>query len=181
MTVMVITVILVVLDLSDRSVQRYWLRDSFASSVLSGVLVLLLTVLIVDRVTRARQIKNQSRAIAAQAAIIVAQAGRTADSISRLGAVAEDREGAGAELRTYTQMLLTSAPLLIDARDPRTFLETAQATAARMFRALTAEGDKADRTKEQVDSALARLREAAAPLLQALSSEQRAAIGSDDD
>jgi hypothetical protein len=41
--------------------------------VLSGLLVLLLTVLIVDRVTRTRQLRNQSRAIAAQAALIVAR------------------------------------------------------------------------------------------------------------
>ena len=67
-TVLALTTVLVVLDISVGSVHRYWSRHSFTSSVLSGLLVLLLTVLIVDRVTRFRRIRDQSRAIAAQAA-----------------------------------------------------------------------------------------------------------------
>jgi hypothetical protein len=39
-----ITAVLVVLVISDGSVHRYWSRHSFTSSVLSGLLVLLLTV-----------------------------------------------------------------------------------------------------------------------------------------
>src|ERR1700761_1349485 len=110
-----ITAVLVVLDVSDASVHRYWSRHSFTSSVLAGVLVLLLTVLIVDRVARMRQLRSQSRAIAATAAVIVAQASRTVDVITRPSPSADDRDQASAELRTYHEMLLTSAPLLIDA------------------------------------------------------------------
>src|ERR1700729_3284151 len=83
LTVMAITAVLVVLDLRDASVQRYWSRHSFTSSVLSGLLVLLLTVLIVDRVARMRQLRNQSRAIAAQAALILAQAKRASAAVTR--------------------------------------------------------------------------------------------------
>jgi NADH:ubiquinone oxidoreductase subunit 6 (subunit J) len=79
--VTVITAVLVVLDLTDRSVHRYWSRHAFTASVLSGVLVLLVTVLIVDRVSRGRQVRNQGRAVAAQAAIIVGQATRTVDAL----------------------------------------------------------------------------------------------------
>lgn len=118
LTVMVITAVLVVLDITDGSVQRYWSRHSFTSSVLAGLLVLLFTVLIVDRVTRMRQLRNQSRAIAAQAAIIVAQAKRAADAITSISSDEDAREEASDELRTYTQMLLTSAPVLIDAGAP---------------------------------------------------------------
>jgi len=103
LTVMVITAVLVVLDLGDGSVHRYWSEHAFTASVLSGLLVLLLTVLIVDRVTRARQLRNQSRAIAAQAALILAQAGRAADVVTRTSPSAEDREAAADELRTYAQ------------------------------------------------------------------------------
>ena len=174
--VMVITAALVVLDISDGSVHRYLSRHSFTSSVLAGVLVLLLTVLIVDRVIRIRQLKNQSRAVGAPAALIVAQAGRTVDAITRAALSAEDRDEASGELRTYTQMLLTSAPLLIDARVPRAFLEAAQHVAAELFRALHAGDEKAEPTKTQLDHAVERLRAAAAPLLEALSNEQRAAI-----
>ena len=59
--VMAITGVLVVLDISDRTVHRFWSQHSFSSSVLSGLLVLLLTVLVVDRVNRRRQLRNQSR------------------------------------------------------------------------------------------------------------------------
>jgi hypothetical protein len=176
---MVITVVLVVLDVTDGPIHRYWSRHSFTSSVLSGVLVLLLTVLIVDRVARMRQLKSQSRAVAAQAAVILAQASRTVDVITRTSPSADDREEASAELRTYTQMLLTSAPLLIGASVPRTFLETAQRVAAQMYRAVRASEDGADPGKAGLDTEVDRLREAAAPLLAALSPQQRAAVSSD--
>jgi hypothetical protein len=177
LTVMVITGILVVLDLSNGPVHRYWSAHAFAASVLSGLLVLLLTVLIVDRVNRMRQVRGQSRAIAAQAAIIVAQASRTAAAVTRTSPSAEDRETAGDELRTYAQMLLTSAPVLIDAPLPRTFLETAQRLGGQLFRAL----EDGTATRAPVDQALEQLRGAAAPLLSALDREQRAAVSSDAD
>jgi hypothetical protein len=179
-TVTVITAVLVALDIGDGSVRRYWSRHSFAASVLSGVLVLLLTLLIVDRVTRARDIKNRSRAIAAQAAIIVGQARRATEAIARPALSDEDRDEASGELRTYTQMLLTSAPLLIDAPVPRAFLEAAQHLAGELYRALRTEDGTAERTKTQLDHAVAQLREAATPLLHVLSSEQRTAVSSDD-
>lgn len=179
-TVMVITAALVILDVSDASVHEYWSRHAFTASVVSGVLVLLLTLLIVDRVIRMRQLKNQSRAIAAQAAVIVGQASRTVDAITRTSPSAEDREQAYDELRTYTQMLLISAPLLIDAKVPRTFLETAQRLAGQLYRALQPGGGPAERTTTELDGLVKQLRDAASPLLQILSSEQRAAVSSDD-
>ena len=177
--VMVITAVLVVLDLSDREVHRYWSEHSFSSSVLSGLLVLLLTVLVVDRVNRHRQLRNQSRAIGAQAAIIVAQASRTVDAISSASSQ-EDRDAAGDELRTYTQMLLVSAPVLIGADGPRRFLEAAQRLAGQLYRDLR---DTADQpvSKTVLDAGVKQLRTDAAPLLQALNRQQRAAVSSDED
>src|ERR1700727_368018 len=95
--VLVVTAGLVVLDLSDGAVRRYWYYHSFSSSVLSGLLVLLLTVLVVDRVNRRRQLRNQSRAIGAQAAIIVAQANRAVDAVTKPSPSAEDHDAAGEE------------------------------------------------------------------------------------
>jgi hypothetical protein len=172
-----ITVVLVVLDLSDASFNRYWLRHAFTASVLSGVLVLLVTVLIVDRVNRGRQIRGQSRAVAAQAAIIVGPAGRTLDALKQAPHSKEDKDAAADELRTYTQMLLTSAPVLIDAPLPRAFLETAQRFAAELFAAVRV-GRPDDATEHRLDDSLKDLRAAGAPLLDALSAQQRAAVTS---
>jgi hypothetical protein len=175
--VTVITAVLVVLDLSNGSVHRYWSRHSFTASVLSGLLVVLLTVLIVDRVTHGRQVRSQSRAVAAQAAIIAGQAARTVDVVKRTSASEEEKDQADDELRTYTQMLLTSAPVLIDAERPRAFLETAQRLAAELLAAIRGGGD--ERTMAaRLDQSLQELRTAEAPLLGALTSQQRAAISS---
>lgn len=179
LVVLVITAALVILDISDASVQRYWSRHSFTSAVLAGLLVLLLTVLIVDRAIRIRQLRNQSRAIAAQAAVIVAQAAQAADAIARSSPSAAEREEASDELRAYAQMLLVSAPVLIDAKAPRAFLETGQRVAAQLFRALRdADNEGAEHTKAGAADALEQLRGAAAPLLQVLNREQRAAVSS---
>jgi hypothetical protein len=180
LTVMLITAALVVLDLSDRTVHHYWSQHSFTSSVLSGVLVLALTVLLVDRVNRHRQLRNQSRAIGAQAAIIVAQAKRAVDAVTSASPSADDRDAAGEELRTYAQMLLVSAPVLIDADIPRRFLESAQRLAAQLFRAMRDDAGK-PAPKGTLDAGVKQLRADAAPLLQALNRQQRAAVTSDDD
>lgn len=177
LTVAVITAVLVVLDLSDDSIHRFWSRHAFTSSVLSGVLVLLVTVLIVDRVTDDRQVRRQARAVAAQAAIIVGQAARTVDAVKHMSASEEENDQAGDELRTYAQMLLTSAPVLIDAELPRAFLETAQGLAAQLFRA-TRESRDQSAIAARLDQSLRELRAAEAPLLDALSPEQRAAVNS---
>lgn len=176
--VMVVTAVLVILDLTDRAVHRYWSQHSFSSSVLSGLLVLLLTVLIVDRVARMRERRNKSRAVAAQAAIILAQAVRTAEAIATASLSEEEREAAGGELRTYAQMLLISAPVLIDAPFPRAFLESAQQLAGQMFRAAR-DGEDEAAAKQRVDTGVARLRTAAAPLLTVLNRAERAAVSSD--
>ena len=180
-TVLALTSVLVVLDISVGSVHRYWSRHSFTSSVLSGLLVLLLTVLIVDRVTRFRRIRDQSRAVAAQAAVVLAEAERATDAVMRASQSDDDRDEASGELRTYGQMLLGSAPLLIDAKVSRAFLECAQRVAALLSRALRATGDKEiEQAKARLDDGIQQLREAAAPLLLALNRDQRAAVTSDE-
>jgi hypothetical protein len=182
LTVMVITAALVVLDIGDGPVHRYWSRHSFTSSVLSGLLVLLLTVLVVDRVSRTRHLKGQSRAIAAQAAVIGAQATRAADAVAQASPKSEDNDAAAEELRTYTQMLLTSAPVLIDADVSRAFLESAQRLAAQLYRTLRDGRDEsAEHRKTRLDKSVKQLRDAAAPLLTPLTRDQQAAVSSTDD
>lgn len=181
LSVLVVAVVLVVLDLTDASVHRYWSRHAFTSSVVAGVLVLLQTVLIVDRVIRMREIRNQSRAIGAQAAVIVAQAKRVADAATQALSTDEARDDASDELRTYGQMLLASTPVLIDAAASRTFLEAAQRVAAYLYRVLRDSGDgRLEQAKAGLDAAVEQLVIAAVPLLAPLNQAQRAAVTSDE-
>ncbi len=193
--VLVVTVALVILDISDGSARAWWSRHSFTASVVAGVLVLLLTVLIVDRVNRMRQLKDRSLAVAAQAAVIVAQADRAAGAITRCSPASrasdEDRDEASQAVRTYTQMLLTSAPVLIEAKMSRRFLEAAQRVAAQLFLALRDSGDGAATQRDGGDgaatesharagNALEQLHRAATPLLEPLGRDRRAVIGADE-
>jgi len=63
-----------VLDLVDRSLREWFSARAFTTSAGSGILVLLITVLVVDRVNSRRQLRDRARVIAAQAAIVTNQA-----------------------------------------------------------------------------------------------------------
>jgi hypothetical protein len=76
-TVTVVALALAALDIFDGSVHRWWAEHAFTTALVAGILVLLMTVLIADRVIHHRQLRDRSRAIAAQAAIVMTQATRT--------------------------------------------------------------------------------------------------------
>jgi hypothetical protein len=181
LSVLLLTVVAVVLDIADSAVRNFWYRHSFTSSVVAGLLVLLLTVLFVDRVNRMRKVKDQSRAVGVQAAVILAQAGHAADAIKRPSPTEEERDEASQELRTYMQMLLTSAPLLIEAKASRMFLEVAQQAAAEFLRSVRSRADDESLDiSARVDAALEQLRGAAGPVVVRLNREERAAVASPD-
>jgi hypothetical protein len=139
-------------------------------------------------VVRRRQVSDRSRAIAAQAAIMVVQARRTVRAVTQAvaqGAGDSDRDAASDELRTYMMMLLVAAPLLIDVPVSRSFLEQAQVLGAEMARVVVAAGrpnDGAAVSTDRLDDAVQRLRAASDPLLQVLDPETRtAALGGDSE
>ena len=85
-----------------------------------GLLVVALTVLIVNQILSRRQLTDRSRAVAVQAGIVLVQARRSVKSVflvTRDGAA--DQDSARDELRTYSIMLLVSAPVLIEDRIAR--------------------------------------------------------------
>lgn len=73
---------LVAADLADTGFRRWWAARPLTTSTLTGLLVLLITLLVADQVVRMRQIRDRSRAVAAQAAFLVAQAARAARAVS---------------------------------------------------------------------------------------------------
>ncbi len=173
---------LVILDLTDGGLRRWNDVHALTTDTVAGLLVLLITVLVADQVIRLSQINARARAVAAQAAIVVTQAIRSSQAVSQALAGSGDRDAASDEFRTYMMMLLVGAPVLIDAKVSRNFLEQAQSLGGEMARALAATA----RTPGQVsyptarlDDAVQQLRTASTPLLQVLDPETLQVIRGD--
>ncbi|HEX3977957.1 MAG TPA: hypothetical protein VHW96_16935 [Solirubrobacteraceae bacterium] len=181
LTISLIAVVLAALDILDGSVHRWWAEHAFTTSLVGGILVLLVTVLVADRVVNARQLRDRSRAIAAQAAIVMTQAARTAQVATAMLEGTGDREAVGDELRSYGTMLLISAPMLIAASLSRAFLEDAQRLAAEVARALHAHrrGTAGETERTLLDDAVQQMRKTSTPLLAILNAEQRVAVTED--
>ena len=185
LAVTVVAGALVILEVTDVGLRRWWAFHALTTDTVAGLLVLLITVLVVDQVVRLRQISGRARAVAAQAAILVNQAIRSAQAVSQALAGSGDRDAAGDEFRTYMIMLLVGAPVLIDAMVSRNFLEQAQSLGGEMARALTATARTTGQARTpgqagypaaRLDDALQRLRTALTPLLQVLDPETRLVV-----
>jgi hypothetical protein len=171
-----ITLALVAGELADAGQRRWWAGRPLTTDTVAGLLVLLVTVLVVNQLLNRRQARQRGHAVAAQAAIVAAQAARSASAVSSVIDGSGDRGAASDGLRTYTAMLLTGAPLLIDDPVARRFLEQAQYLGGVMTRTLAA----IDRSphgaavpSDGLDDAVQQLETAAAPLLQLLSPGMR--------
>src|SRR6201999_139901 len=164
--VSVVALGLAALDILDGAVHRWWAEHAFTTSLVGGLLVLLVTVLVADRVIHARQLRDRSRAIAAQAAIVLTQAVRTVQLADAVLDGNGDTEAAGDALQSYGTMLLIAAPMLIDASMSRTFLEEAQRLAGELIRTLHAhrKGTAGAAERTRLDQAVERLRGVAQPL-----------------
>jgi hypothetical protein len=179
-TVTLVTLGLVILDLADRGSRRWWAGHALTTDTVAGLLVLLITVLVVDQVVRRSQVSNRSRAVAAQAAIMMGQATRSSKAVRSALDGSGDRVAASDEVRTYMLMLLVSAPVLIDARVSRNFLEQAQRLGGEMALALASMGKTpgaASDMSTRLDDATGQLRTASSPLLATLNLEELIAAG----
>ena len=177
---------LVLAEIDDRGMRRWWSGHAMTTDTVSGLLVLLITLLVVNQVVRRRQIRDRSQAVAAQAAIMMAQANRATSAVSSALDGSGDRDSAGDEFRTYMMMLLVGAPVLIDGRVSRGFLEQAQRLGGEMARVLSTmtKAHGSEHTPKAPDArlndAIAQLRTAVAPLLQPLDLSELVAAGVDD-
>ncbi len=174
----VVTLGLVITDVTIRAMRRFWEGHPLTVDIVAGLLVLGLTVLVVDQVLTRRQVTERSRVVAAQAGIVVAQAKRAVDAVRLASDGTGDQSAAADEMRTYFVMLLVGAPVLIESSVARRFLEQAQGLAGELARirplhaASTIRGGAAG----DLDSAVERLRAAAAPLLAVLTTDERAVV-----
>jgi len=171
-----LAIALVLLDITDRAVRHFWRIHSFTTNLCAGIIVLALTVLIVNQVLQRVQLNERSRAVAAQAGILLTQARRAATSVKATRDHNEERDTASQEFRTYLLALLVSAPIFIENPVARQFLEQAQRLAAEMAHVLAPSG-RLDTTDGQgFDEAIERLRAASAPLLAVLNEDERSTV-----
>jgi hypothetical protein len=179
---MLIALALVVTELTDAGQRRWWAAHPLTTDTVAGLLVLLVTILVVNQLLNRRQARQRGHAVAAQAAIMVAQAGRSAKAVSSLADGSGDRDAAADGFRTYMMMLLIGAPVLIDDPLARHFLEQAQYLGGVMAGTLAVIGrppDGAAAAKDRasgaavpagrLDDAMQQLRDAAAPFIALLS------------
>lgn len=179
---------LVIVEIVDKGTRRWWAGHALTTDTVAGLLVLMITVLVVDQLVRLRQINDRARAVGAQAAIIYGQAVRAQREVSKAldqGLGPGERDAASDEFRTYMIMLLVGAPVLIDAKVSRAFLEQAQALGGELALALglgataKAPSSAAD-SDTRLKDAVKRLRAASTPLLQVLDPATRAAVQGDE-
>jgi len=181
--VALVACVLVILDLTDTGLRRWWDAHALTTDTIAGLLVLMITVLVVDQVVRLRQGNSRARAVAIQVAILMTEANRAAQAVSQFLAGSGDRDMAYEEFRTYTMMVLAVAPVLIDARTSRNFLERAQDLDAAMARALSLLATAPGQEKflaARLDDTMQALKSASTPLLQNLTPERQSAVRGDN-
>src|SRR5215471_2897640 len=111
---MLVTLALVIVEVTDAGQRRWWAAHPLTTDTVAGLLVLLVTVLVVNQLLSRRQAGQRGHAVAAQAAILMAQAARSARAVSSAIGGSGDRDAASDGFRTYMMMLLTSTPVLIN-------------------------------------------------------------------
>jgi len=178
---MLVMLALVAGELTNAGQRRWWAARPLTTDTVAGLLVLLVTILVVNQLLNRQQARQRGHAVAAQAAIMVAQATRSAQAVSAVIDGSGDRGAASDGFRTYMMMLLIGAPVLIEDPVARRFLEQAQYLGGVMAAALAAidrsadgaavPGDRAGAAAvpgDRLGDAMQQLQDAAAPLFQLL-------------
>jgi hypothetical protein len=174
-----ITLALVAGELTDAAQRRWWAARPLTTDTVAGLLVLLITVLVVNQLLSSRQSRQRGHAIAAHAAIMVAQAARSVKATSSLLDGSGDRDAASDGFRTYMTMLLKGAPVQMDDPVARRFLEQSQYLGGVMGRTLAAvdrSANGAAGSNTGIDDAMRQMQGAAAPLLRQLSPALRDSV-----
>jgi hypothetical protein len=174
-----LAVTLVVLDIADRGVRRFWETHALTTDTVAGLMVLGLTVLVVNQVLSRRQFAARSRVVAAQAGFVLGQARRCVQAVRPLQSGEGDRDAAVNEARSYSLMLMLAAPVLIDSPIARAFLDDAQRLAGEIARILAPSEHlvpSAGGYPGGLEEAIEHLRRAAAPLIDILTPSERSVV-----
>jgi hypothetical protein len=136
-------------------------------------------VLVVNRALGIGRDRERFRAMAAQASMVLGQAIRTTRAVLAC-TTSGDRSAASDELRTYMIMLMIAAPILIESKAPRAFLEDAQTLRGMLVHVQHSESQSSFPSDAQLEEALQQLKIIAAPLLAPLTAEERTAAGTEE-
>src|ERR1700761_893309 len=168
--VMAVVLALIALDLTDDTFNAWFDHHSFATDAVSTILGLAVTVLVIDRVTERRRLKERSQGMAAPAAMVAGQAPRATRALEAAIDGSGERDAAGDELRTYMTLLMIAGPVLMEGSQTRHFLEQCQRLAAEQARALTAtrSGEPPAELEDRLSDAADGVRSSVAPLLEML-------------
>ena len=79
---MLVMLALVAGELTNAGQRRWWAARPLTTDTVAGLLVLLVTILVVNQLLNRQQARQRGHAVAAQAAIMVAQANRSAKAVS---------------------------------------------------------------------------------------------------
>jgi hypothetical protein len=176
--VMAVVLALIALDLADNSFNNWFDRHAFSTDAVSTLLGLAVAALVVDRISDRRRLRDRAQVMAAQGAMVAAQALRATQTMTAALNGTGDRDAAADELRTFMTMMLNGAPVLMDAMQTRAFLEASQRLAAELARALavTRSGDHPDDLDARLTNAADQVRTTLQPLLTTLNIDQQSAV-----
>jgi hypothetical protein len=180
--VTLLTLALIVLDVSDGAFRRWWSARAFTTDAIVGILVVLISVLIVNQALGIRRQRERFRATAAQASMVLSQAIRATRAVVACTTTG-GRTAVSDEVRTYMIMLMIAAPILIDGKTPRAFLEHAQTLGGMLVQVQNPDVQryfKTVKSEGQLEEALQQLKIAVVPLLAPLSAEERTATGNEE-
>jgi hypothetical protein len=175
---MAVVLALIALDLVDNTFNTWFDRHAFSTDAVSTLLGLAVAALVVDRISDRRRLRDRSQVMAAQGAMVAAQALRATQTMSAALNGTGDRDAAADELRTFMTMMLNGAPVLMDAMQTRAFLEASQRLAAELARALavTRSGDHPHDLHDRLTNAADQVRTTLQPLLTTLNIDQQSAV-----
>jgi hypothetical protein len=136
-------------------------------------------VLVVNRALGIGRDRERFRATAAQASMVLGQAIRSTRAVLAC-TTSGDRTVVSDELRTYMIILMIAAPILIESKAPRAFLEDALTLGGMLVHVQHSESQSSFPSDAQLEEALRQLKITAAPLLAPLTAEERTAAGTEE-
>jgi hypothetical protein len=98
--VLTVVLALIALDVVDHAFSTWFDRHSFATDAVSTLLGLAVAALVVDRISARRSLRDRAQVMAAQGAMIAAQALRATQAVTSALDGSGDRDSAADELRT---------------------------------------------------------------------------------